>query len=117
MWKLAAKHKVKVGFGTDLFGPEAVFAQQNLEFGARLKYFSSLAILRQATSVNAELLKLSGPRNPYQAGPLGVIVEGAYADLLILDGNPLKDIKVLEDPVKSIRLIMKDGQIYKNTLK
>ena len=116
MWKLAAKHKVKVGFGTDLFGPEAVFGQQNLEFGARLKYFSSLEILRQATSVNAELLKLSGPRNPYRAGPLGAIVEGAYADLLIVDGNPLKDIKVLEDPGKSIRLIMKDGQIYKNTL-
>ena len=75
-----------------------------------------MEILRQATSVNAELLKLTGPRNPYQDGPLGVIKEGAYADLLIVDGNPLKDIRVLEDPENTLRIIMKDGKIYKNTL-
>ena len=64
----------------------------------------------------AELLELSGSRNPYQDGPLGVIKEGAYADLLIVDGNPLEDIQVLEDPEKNFRIIMKDGKIYKNTL-
>lgn len=116
MWRLAAKHKVKVGFGTDLFGPEATFIQQNLEFGARLEYFSSLEILKQATSVNGELMALSGPRNPFLDGPLGVIVQGAYADLLLVDGNPLEDIRVLENPDDNVRLIMKDGVIYKNTL-
>jgi len=73
-------------------------------------------ILRQATSGNAELLELTGPRNPYQDGPLGVIKEGAYADLLIVDGNPLKDIRVLEDYAKNMKVIMKDGVIYKNNL-
>jgi imidazolonepropionase-like amidohydrolase len=61
-------------------------------------------------------LALTGPRNPYQDGPLGVISEGAYADLLIVDGNPLDDITILEDYEANIRLIMKDGRIYKNTL-
>ncbi len=75
-----------------------------------------MEILRQATSGNAELLELTGPRNPYQDGPLGVIKEGAYADLLIVDGNPLKDIRVLEDPENTLRIIMKDGKIYKNTV-
>jgi imidazolonepropionase-like amidohydrolase len=116
MWRLAAKHEVKVGFGTDLFGPEPTFQQQNLEFTARLAYFSSLDILKQATSVNAELLSMSGPRNPYQDGPLGVIKSGAYADLVLVDGNPVKDISVLADPEKNLMLIMKDGVIYKNTL-
>ena len=116
MWRLAAKHDVKVGFGTDLFGPEANFIQQNLEFGARLAFFSSLEILKQATSVNAELIALSGPRNPFQDGPLGVIEEGAYADLLVVDGNPLEDIRVLEDPDRNLKVIMKDGVIHKNTL-
>jgi len=86
------------------------------EFSARLKWFTPVEILRQATSGNAELLKLTGPRNPYQDGPLGVIKEGAYADLLIVDGNPLKDITILEDPENTLRIIMKDGKIYKNTL-
>ena len=116
MWKLAAKYKVKVGFGTDLFCPETMFMQQNLEFADRLEFFSSLEILKQATSMNAEIVALCGPRNPYNEGPLGVIKEGAYADLLIVNGNPLEDIKVLVDPEKNLRLIMKDGKIYKNTL-
>lgn len=61
-----------------------------------------------ATHDNAQLLALSGPRNPYQAGPLGVIKEGAYADLVLVDGNPLQDLNLV---------IMKDGKIYKNTVK
>ncbi len=69
----------------------------------------------KATSGNAELLALSGPRNPYP-GKLGVIEEGAYADLLLINGDPLKDISVLTDPNKNLALIMKDGKIYKNSL-
>ena len=91
-------------------------ARQNLELASRLKWFTPIEILKQATSVNAELFELSGPRNPYQDGKLGVVTSGAYADLLLVDGNPLKDIAVLEDYEKNIRLIVKDGKIYKNTL-
>jgi imidazolonepropionase-like amidohydrolase len=68
-----------------------------------------------ATSTNAELLALSGPRNPYP-GKLGVVEEGALADLLLVDGNPLTDIDLIDDPAKNFVVIMKDGKIHKNTL-
>ncbi|MBO9450279.1 Xaa-Pro dipeptidase [Tropicibacter sp. R16_0] len=70
----------------------------------------------QATSKTAELLALSGKLNPYPAGPLGVIAEGAYADILLVDGNPVADATLLVDYTENIDLIMKDGVIYKNTL-
>jgi imidazolonepropionase-like amidohydrolase len=70
-----------------------------------------------ATSGNAELLALSGPRNPYADGPLGVVQEGAYADLLLVDGNPLENLDLVADPENNFVIIMKDGVIYKNTLK
>ena len=68
-----------------------------------------------ATSTNAELLAMCGKRNPYP-GKLGVIEEGALADLLLVDGNPLEDIKLIEDPAKNFVVIMKDGTVYKNLL-
>jgi len=115
---LAKKHGVKIGFGTDFFGPsQEQFAQQSLEFKARAKYFTPLEILKQATSTNAAIIAMSGPMmNPYLDGPLGVIQEGAYADMLLVDGNPLDDIMLLTNPEKNLLLIMKDGKIYKNTL-
>ena len=91
--------------------------KQNLEFGARLAEWDSKEILMQATSINAEILKMSGKLNPYTEGTLGVIEEGAYADLLIVDGNPLEDIELLEDPKNNLKLIMKDGIVFKNTIK
>ena len=116
--RLAKEYGVKIGFGTDFFGPSNVeFAQQSLEFKARAKYFTPLEILKQATSTNAALVALSGPMmNPYLDGPLGVIQPGAYADVLIVKGNPLEDIELLVEPEKNIGFIMKDGVIYKNTL-
>ncbi len=69
-----------------------------------------------ATSDNAELLALSGPRNPYQQGSLGVIKEGAYADLILVNGNPLENIDLVADAAKNFDLIMKDGRIYKNNI-
>ena len=59
---------------------------------------------------------MSGIRNPYKAGPIGAIEPGAYADLLIVNGNPLEEISILEDPEKNLNFTMKDGQVYKNTL-
>lgn len=69
-----------------------------------------------ATSTNAELLMLCGPRNPYREGGIGSIKEGNYADMIIVDGNPLKDIDLVADPDKNFIMIMKDGKIYKNTI-
>ncbi len=112
----AKKLGIPVAFGTDAFGSLRAYESGPGEFGYRLRWFDSLEILKQATSINAKLLTLTGPRNPYQEGPLGVIREGAYADLLIVDGDPLADVRVLEDFEKNIRVIMKDGRLHKQTL-
>ena len=64
---------------------------------------------------NAELLALSGKRNPYP-GKLGVVEEGALADLLLVEGDPLDNINLITDPANNFKVIMKDGKIYKNTL-
>ena len=114
--KWAKKHGVKIAWGTDLFGPPAKQALQSQEFVARAAFFSPFEILKQATSGNADLFMLSGLRHPYQEGTIGVVQKGAYADLLLVDGNPLQDIKLMADPDKNFRIIMKDGKIYKNTL-
>ena len=114
--KWAKKHKVNIAWGTDLFGPPAKQAQQSQEFLARAEFFTPFEILKQATSDNAELFMLSGLRHPYQQGALGIVEKGAYADLLLVDGNPLQDIKLMANPGKNFRIIMKDGKIYKNTL-
>ena len=114
MMKLAKKYHVKLGFGTDLINSLEMQARQNREFTLRSRWFSPLEILRQATSGNAELLAMSGPRNPYP-GKLGVIEPGAYADLLLINGDALADISILEHPDTALALIMKDGRIYKDT--
>ena len=106
----------KVGFSTDIIGDPVALTKQNNEFGYRLEAWSSHEVLMQATSLNGELMALSGKLNPYPDGPLGVIKEGAYADILLVEGNPLEDARVLENYTDNIDLIMKDGKIYKNTL-
>nr|WP_319394500.1 amidohydrolase family protein [uncultured Desulfobacter sp.] len=112
---LCKKHKAKVGFGSDLLMDLEVKKTLNQEFTHRTKWFSNAEILRQATAINGEILALSGPRNPYP-GKLGVIEEGALADILLVNGNPLKNIEILTEPEKNLALIMKDGKIYKNTI-
>jgi imidazolonepropionase-like amidohydrolase len=116
VYELAKKLGVKLAFGTDmLFDPETAAKQG--KFLTKLKrWFTPYEALKMATSTNAELLALSGPRNPYPEGPLGAIEEGAYADLLLVDGNPLEDLDLVADPEKNFVVIMKDGKIYKNTL-
>ena len=68
-----------------------------------------------ATATNGELLALSGLRSPYE-GKLGVIEIGALADMLLVDGDPIENIRLIEDPERNFRVIMKDGKIYKNSL-
>jgi imidazolonepropionase-like amidohydrolase len=112
--KLAKKHGVKMGFGTDA---AAQMVDTILyEFEMRCKFFTPLEMLKQATSTNAELLRFSNSRDPYKAAPLGVIEEGAWADLLIYDGNPIEDIKVVTTPEEHLKVILKGGKIYKNAL-
>jgi len=117
VYKLAKKHNVKIAFGTDLLFDPTLGPKQG-KFLAKLKrWFTPAEVLRMATSTNAELLALSGPRNPYKDAPLGVVTEGAYADLILVDGNPLQNIDLVADPGKNFVLIMKDGKIYKNTVR
>jgi len=115
MFASARKYKVKIALGTDLVGSKESKQTQANELSNRLSWFTPAEILKQATANNAELMSWSGPRNPYP-GKLGVIEEGAYADLLLVDGNPLENLHLFDDPAKSLALIMKDGKIYKNTL-
>jgi imidazolonepropionase-like amidohydrolase len=115
-YRLAKKYALKLAWGTDTFGSLELQATQSDEFTARAKYFTATEILKQVTSLNAQLLKLSGKRHPYQDGELGIIKEGAYADLIIVNGDPTQNITLLSNPQKNLTLIMKDGKIYKNTL-
>ena len=109
--KFAKQHGIKIAFGTDLWGPR--LPEINNEFEYRSRYFSNLEVLQQATSINGELLRLTGPLNPYPDGPIGVLEKGAYADILLVDGNPLDDVTILVD-ASNIDLVMKDGVIYKD---
>lgn len=111
----AKKYKVKTAFGTDVLFDAELGKKQGLFLVAMQKWYTPYETLKMATADNAELLKLSGPRNPYP-GDLGVVKEGAYADLLLVDGNPLKDLELVADPDKNFVIIMKDGKIYKNAL-
>ena len=115
VWPMAKKIGVKLAWGTDfLFEPDLNKLQN--EFILRLqKWFTNAEIIKMVTQDNGELLQLSGLRSPYP-GKLGTIEEGALADLLLVDGDPLKNLKLLADPDKNFLLIIKDGQIYKNNL-
>lgn len=116
VFKLAKKYDINVGFGSDAYGDLGYESYALTEFTSRAKWYAPLEILKQATSENARLLSLSGKINPYAKGKLGVIEAGAYADLLIYEGNPLENIEVIALPEKNLKLIMKDGKVYKNDL-
>lgn len=114
-YALAQKHGVKTGWGTDiLFNPRNT-ATQGRQLAKLTRFYDPLTLLGQATGVNGELLALSGERNPYP-GALGRIAPGAWADLLVADGDPSANLDFLADPDKNLRLIMKDGKVHKNTL-
>jgi imidazolonepropionase-like amidohydrolase len=112
---LAKQYRIKMAFGTDILFSAAGAARQGAELTKMLKWYTAPEVLAMATGTNAQLLKLSGPRDPYP-GRLGVIDEGALADLLLVDGNPLEHLELIEDAEKNFVVIMKDGVIYKNAL-
>jgi imidazolonepropionase-like amidohydrolase len=111
----AKKFGVKLGFGTDLLmNPPS--ENQGAQLARLGTWMSPFEALRIATSENAKMLEMSGPRHPYREGALGVIKEGAYADILLVDGNPLENLDLVADAEKNFVVIMKDGKIYKNKL-
>ena len=114
-YELAKKYKLKTAWGTDVLFSRALAQQQGAILASLARWYTPAEALVMATSTNAELLALSGKRNPYP-GKLGVVEEGALADLLLVDGNPLENINVVADPEKNFLIIMKDGQIYKNAV-
>ena len=93
----------------------ALARQQGAILASLSRWHTPAEALVMATSTNAQLLALSGKRNPYP-GKLGVIEQGALADLLLVDSDPIANITLIEDPAKNFVIIMKDGKIYKNTL-
>jgi imidazolonepropionase-like amidohydrolase len=112
---LAKKYKIKTAWGTDVLFSRALAQQQGAILASLTRWYTPAEALVMATSTNAELLTLSGKRNPYP-GKLGLVEPGAFADLLLVDGNPLENINLIADPGKNFLIIMKDGKIYKNTL-
>ncbi|WP_246175851.1 metal-dependent hydrolase family protein [Bradyrhizobium paxllaeri] len=112
-YELAKKYKIKTAWGTDVLFSAALARQQGAILASLSRWYTPAEALVMATSTNAELLTLSGKRNPYP-GKLGVVEEGALADLLLVDGNPIENIKLIEDPAKNFLVIMKDGKIHKN---
>ena len=114
-YEWAQKYGVKTGWGTDvLFSPQKTHTQGR-QLAKMTRFYDPMVVLQQATSRNAELLALSGARNPYPKA-LGVIEAGAWADMLLVDGDPTKGLDFISDPDQNLRVIMKDGKIYKNTL-
>jgi imidazolonepropionase-like amidohydrolase len=114
-YKLAKKYHIKTAFGTDLLFDAKGASRQGAQLAKLVRWYTPAEALKMATADNGELMALSGFINPYP-GKLGAVEEGALADLLLVDGNPLENIKLIEDPDKNFLVIMKDGTIYKNTL-
>jgi imidazolonepropionase-like amidohydrolase len=110
---LAKKYHVKTAWGTDkLFDPAAA-ARQNADLVVMKRWYTPAEVLTLATASNADLLALSGPRSPY-SGKLGVVEPGALADLILVDGDPAKNLDLVGNPARAFLVIMKDGKIYKN---
>ena len=114
-YELAKKYKIKTAWGTDVLFSRALAQQQGAILASLTRWYTPAEALVMATGTNAELLALSGKRNPYP-GKLGVVEQGALADLILVDGNPLENINLVADPDKSFLVIMKDGRAYKNTV-
>jgi imidazolonepropionase-like amidohydrolase len=114
-YALAKKYKIKTAWGTDTLFDAAAATKQGAQLTKMVRWYKPVEVLKMATADNAELVALSGLRSPY-GGKLGVVREGALADLLLIDGDPIANIKLIEDPAKNFVVIMKDGKVHKNLL-
>ncbi|TAU82549.1 metal-dependent hydrolase family protein [Rhizobium leguminosarum] len=114
-YTLAKKHKIKTAWGTDTLFDAKAASRQGAQLTKLTRWYTPAEILKMATGDNAQLLALSGLRSPYE-GKLGLVQEGALADLLLVDGDPIANIALIEDPAKNFMVIMKDGELSKNLL-
>ena len=114
-YEFAKKYKIKTAWGTDIIFAAALTRQQGAVLASLTRWYTPAEALTMATSTNGELLAMSGKRNPYP-GKLGVVEQGALADLLLVDGDPLESIDLVANPDKNFLIIMKDGVVYKNTV-
>jgi imidazolonepropionase-like amidohydrolase len=115
MMRWIAEYEIDAFGGSDLW-PVTQLPLVPQDLVVRKRWFSDVEILRQNTSNAGRWLAKSGTKNPYREGPIGVIEEGAYADMILVEGNPLDDVAVLVDYEANIKVVMKDGEFFKNTL-
>lgn len=115
--ELILKYRLKILFGTDLMitFPQYI-PRSSHDLTAYKERFGSFQGLLAATGNINDLIRLTTYQNPYQEGEIGVLREGSYADILLVDGNPVEDLAILSD-TERIQFIMKDGIIYKNIMK
>jgi imidazolonepropionase-like amidohydrolase len=115
-FRWAKTYGVQLAWGTDQMFDPAASARQGADILKLRQWLTPAEILKLVTHDNAQLLALSGPRNPYP-GRLGVVQEGALADLLLVDGDPLANLDLIADAARSFVVIMKDGQVQRNVLR
>lgn len=115
VYRLARKYGIKTAFGTDILFSPQLAPRQGALLAQLGRWYSPAEVLAMATGTNAELLAMSGKRSPYP-GKLGVVEEGALADLLLVNGDPLRNLELVADPGNNFSVIMKDGTVHKNTL-
>lgn len=114
-YELAKKHKIKTGWGSDTLFDAKVAARQGAQLSKLVRWYKPADVLKMATGDNGKLLALSGLRSPYE-GTLGVVEEGALADLLLVDGDPIAQIELIENPAQTFVVIMKNGDLAKNLM-
>jgi imidazolonepropionase-like amidohydrolase len=116
MIEWARKHELLIVTGGDMFGANNGPMQAENLIVMETVGFTPFEILKTATSNAGTVLRWTGEMTPYKYGSLGVIEAGGYADMILVDGNPLADISLLRDYTNNFKVIMKDGVIWKNTL-
>lgn len=114
-YKLARQYNIKTAWGSDILFSSKLASMHTKQITRLLKWYTPAEILKMVTADNAALLALSGLRNPYP-GKLGVVETGAIADLLLVKGNPLQDLTIINDPHKNFSVIIKDGVVIKNLM-
>ena len=114
-YALAQKYGIRTGWGTDILFNAKNTPTQGRQLAKLTRFYDPLTLLAQATGQNGDLLALSGQRSPYP-GALGKLAAGAYADVLVADGDPTKNLDFLAQPEENLLLIMKNGRIYKDRL-
>lgn len=116
LYEWSKKYGVNTAFGTDILLEPDKETHQITMFARLSEFMTPVEAIRMATSTNAELFRMCGQRDPYIDAPLGVVEPGAWADFLLVDGDPTKDLSFFDDYDSTIRVIVKNGVAYKNTL-